>query len=109
MVTLADEVKRRGLEPDTDKGRKEMLRIIQAECDSYRAGGRHAGLFPEKWLPAAVIVADEPFTEQNGMLNTTSKMVRRNVEKHYADRIQYAYTPEGKELMNPRNLESLKF
>ena len=42
------------------------------------------------------------------MLNTTSKMVRGKVEKFYADRIKYAMTPEGKELYNQKNIESLK-
>ncbi|MBQ9475579.1 MAG: AMP-binding protein [Bacteroidales bacterium] len=109
LVTLADEVKNRGLDAKSEEGRREMLKIIQGECDSYRAGGKRCGLFPEKWLPAAIIVADEAFTEQNGMLNSTAKMVRRKVEKRFADRIEYAFTPEGKELMNAKNLESLKF
>ena len=104
---LADEVGKKGLDPQSVEGKKAQLDIIQGEVDSYRKGGRHEGLFPEKWLPAAIVVADEAFTEQNGMLNTTSKMVRRNVEKHYAARIEYAMTAEGKMLYNPENLKSL--
>ena len=42
------------------------------------------------------------------MLNTTSKMVRGKVEKFYESRIEYAMTPEGKELYNAKNLESIK-
>ena len=105
---LADAVQKQGKDPASEDGRKAQLEILQAEVDSYRAGGRHAGLFPEKWLPAAIIVADTPFTEQNGMLNTTAKMVRGKVEKFYADRIEYAMTPEGKKLANPKNLSSLE-
>ena len=105
---LQETVRMQKTDPDSEEGRRAQLDIIQAEINSYRKGGRHEGLFPEKWLPAAVIVADEAFTEANGMLNTTSKMVRRNVEKHYADRIQYAMTPEGKDLYNAQNIESLK-
>lgn len=104
---LADAVRKEGLDPDSIEGKKAQLDIIQAEMDSYRKGGRHEGLFPEKWLPAAAVIADEPFTEQNGMLNTTAKMVRRVVEKHYADRIAYAMTPEGKLLYNEKNINSL--
>ncbi|MBQ0077251.1 MAG: AMP-binding protein [Bacteroidales bacterium] len=107
-AALADAVKKHGLDPASEEGLKAQLDILQGECDAYRKGGRHEGLFPEKWLPAAIVVADEAFTEQNGMLNTTSKMVRRNVEKHYADRIEYAMTPEGKELYNSKNIDSLK-
>ena len=105
---LQDAVKKAGLDPDSEEGRKAQLDILQGEVDSYRKGGRHGGLYPEKWLPAAIIVADEPFTEMNGMLNSTSKMVRRNVEKHYADRIKFAMTPEGKLLYNEKNLASLQ-
>ena len=92
----------------SEAGLKAQLDIIKGEVDSYRHGGRHQGLFPEKWLPAAIIVGDTPFTEQNGMLNTTSKMVRGKVEKFYEDRINYAMTPEGKDLYNEKNIESLK-
>ena len=107
-AALADAVKKRGLDPASDEGAKAQLNILQGEVDSYRKGGRHEGLFPEKWLPAAIIVADTPFTEQNGMLNTTSKMVRGKVEKWYEDRIEYAMTPEGKQLLNERNIQSIK-
>ena len=105
---LADAVKKEGKDPASDEGRRVMLRIIQEEVDSYRPGGKHAGMFPEKWLPAAIIVGGTPFTEQNGMLNTTMKMVRGKVEQFYADRIEYAMTPEGKQLFNEKNLEALK-
>lgn len=104
---LAEAVKSCGLDPASPEGRKAQLQILQGEVDSYRKGGRHEGLFPEKWLPAAIIVADTPFTEQNGMLNTTSKMVRGKVEKWYADRIEYAMTAEGKQLFNDKNINSL--
>ena len=51
---------------------------------------------------------DEPFTEQNGLVNSTMKVVRSKVEEHFRDRIDYLYSPEGKSLKNPRNLASLK-
>ena len=107
-TALAEAVKDKGLDPASDAGLRAQLDIIKGEVDSYRPGGRHEGLFPEKWLPAAIIVGETPFTEQNGMLNTTSKMVRGKVEKFYESRIEYAMTPEGKELYNAKNLESIK-
>ena len=95
------------LTPDSREGKEKMLGKLQAEMDTYRKGGRHEGAFPEKWLPAAVIVCPEPWTEQNGLVNSTAKIVRGKVEKAYADRIEYAYTPEGKKLLNEKNLESI--
>lgn len=104
---LAEEVKKAGLDPGSLEGKKAQLSIIKEEVDAYRPGGRRAGMFPERWLPASVIVGDTPFTEQNGMLNTTMKMVRGKVEKFYADRIEYAMTVEGEDIMNQKNIDSL--
>ena len=35
-------------------------------------------------------------------------MVRGKIEKAYAERIQYLYTAEGKQLLNAQNLDALK-
>ena len=104
---LADFVKKQGLDPASREGKVAMLQQIQAEIDSYRKGGAHFGLFPERWLPAATVICDEPFTIANRMMNSTMKIVRGKVEEHYADRIAYAYTPEGKQLLNEKNLASI--
>ena len=89
-------------------GDKEaQLRLIQADVDSYRKGGIRAGRFPEKWLPTAIVVCEEPFTEKNGLVNSTGKVVRGKVEKHFEKRIEYAYTPEVKQLINPQNMAAL--
>ena len=82
--------------------------ILGAEIDRYRAGGVYAGEFPERWLPAGLAIVDEAFTEQNGLVNSTMKVVRGKVEEHFRSRIDYLYTPEGRGLKNPENLASLK-
>ena len=104
---LAEYVKKQGLDPATREGKVAMLQKIQSEIDSYRKGGAHYGLFPERWLPAAVVICDEPFTIANRMMNSTMKIVRGKVEEHYADRMAYAYTPEGKQLLNEKNIASI--
>ena len=82
--------------------------ILEGEIARYRAGGTFAGAFPERWLPAGLAIVDEPFTEQNGLVNSTMKIVRNKVEKHFADRLAYLYTPEGRKTDNPENLASLE-
>ena len=104
---LAEYAKGQGLDPGSQEGKEAMLKKIQSEIDSYRKGGPHEGLFPERWLPAAVVICDEPFTIANRMMNSTMKIVRGKVEEHYAERMAYAYTPEGKALLNEKNLASL--
>jgi len=96
-----------GLILNSAEAKKKMLDKIQAEINSYRKGGAHDNLFPERWLPAAIAVLPDQFNEKNGLVNSTMKVVRGKVEKFYSDRIDYAYTPEGKELYNDRNLASL--
>lgn len=105
---LKRNVKERGLLLDTEEGRKAALKKLEAELNKYKKGGVFEGEFPERWLPSYFAVLDEPFTEQNKMINSTMKMVRGRIEKVYADRIQYLYTPEGKELFNQQNIDALK-
>lgn len=104
---LREYAKKNGKDPETREGKEFMLRKVQEEVDSYKKGGSHGGMFPERWLPAAIAVLPEPFTEKYGLVNSTMKVVRGKVEKHYADRIEYAYTPEGKDLLNSKNIESV--
>ena len=82
-------------------------KIVADEVSKYRTGGVFADEFPDRWVPAVVAIADEPFTEQNGLVNSTMKVVRNKVEKHFADAIAHAYTAEGKAIDNGRNLEAM--
>lgn len=107
VVPNRDALKRRGCDLQTPDGRQQALREIQADIMRFRKGGDQQGIFPERWLPAAIAVLKEPFTEQNQMINSTMKMVRGKIEKAYADRLKYLYTPAGKTLDNPQNLAAL--
>ncbi len=96
-----------GLDPETDAAREKMLGKIQEEVNSYRKGGRNSGAFPERWLPAAIYVLPEPWTEQNHFLNSSMKVVRGRVEEAYKANMEFAYTPQGKNIVNPMNMASL--
>jgi len=82
-----------------------MLNKIQEIINSYKTGGEFAGEFPERWLPAAIGVLPEAFTEQNQLLNSTMKMVRGKIEERYNDFIAFLYTPAGKNIINDWNRE----
>ena len=100
-------LKERGMSLDTEEGRIEALKLIDADVAMFKKGGEHETMFPDRWLPACFAVLAEPFTEQNQMINSTMKMVRGKIEKAYADRIAYMYTPEGKQLLNQQNIDAL--
>ena len=92
----------------TDEGQEAALRLLQSEIDGYRAGNKNAGLFPDRWLPSAVCVLGEGFTEQNRMLNSTLKVVRTRVAEFYRNRIDFAFTAEGKNICNHQNKTIIK-
>ena len=94
---------RHDLRPDAVEGQDAVLRRLEREIDAYRAGGKHAGMFPERWLPSTFAVLEEPFTEQNRFLNSTMKMVRGRIEEHYGDRIAELHRAEGAKVCNARN------
>jgi len=83
------------------------LEKLQSEINEYRKGGKYEGLFPERWLPAAVAVIGEPFTEQNGLVNSTMKIMRGKVEERYAARIEDLYVSGAKSIVNKENIEAL--
>ncbi len=106
-AALKEAVEKKGLDAASEEGRKAMLDLIQAEVDSYKKGGKHEGMFPERWLPTSIGICDEEFTIANKMMNSTMKIVRGKVEEHYASLLDYLYTAEGKDIKNPRNIEAL--
>lgn len=81
--------------------------LIEKAINEYRSGGKHDGLFPHRWIPSGFAVIEEPFSEQNGLVNSTMKIVKHKVYEVYASRIASLYTPEGKQATSPGNLEAL--
>jgi long-chain acyl-CoA synthetase len=97
-------LKRHHLTADDPEGQRRILRLLDAEVTAYRPGGRHAGMFPERWLPSAIALLDEGFTEQNRLLNSTLKMVRGRIVEKYKDRLEFLYSPRGKDIISEHNL-----
>lgn len=91
-----------------DERYREAAKVIASEVAKYRSGGAFADEFPDRWVPAVIALANEPFTEQNGLVNSTMKVVRNKVEKHFAAAIEHAYTAEGKAIDNERNIAAIK-
>ena len=112
IVPNKDNIKRAlaeaNLDLTTEEGRKAACDLVKADVDSFKKGGANAGMFPERWLPSCFAVLPEAFTEQNGMMNSTMKVVRGKVEKFYKERIDILYTAEGKNLYEQHNLDAFK-
>jgi len=83
------------------------IQKLQDEINRFKKGGEFEEMFPERWLPTTFAVLPEPFSEQNHMINSTMKIVRGKIEKHYIKTIDHLYTQEGKNPINKKNIESL--
>jgi long-chain acyl-CoA synthetase len=97
----------RHLSCQSPEGQDAILALLEGEIAAYRGGGRYAGMFPERWLPAAIAVLEEGFSEQNRMLNSTLKVVRGRVTEVYRERLDFLFTPAGKVIGNPTNRTAL--
>ncbi len=108
VEALKKRLRERGLDPASDEGVVEALRMIDQELREYRAGGKYADMFPQRWMPAAVGILGEGFTEENGLLNSTMKMIRGKITERYKELLDFLYTPEAKEITNERNRQTMK-
>ncbi len=105
---LARWAKSKNIDLSNVKGLEAVLNELDTVISQYRTGGHYDDLFPSRWLPAAVGILDEPFNADNKMLNSLGKMVRAKIVERYGDKINYLYTPEAKNIVNPENLAAIK-
>jgi Long-chain acyl-CoA synthetases (AMP-forming) len=102
IVPNAAELKKVTTDPE------QAALLIERALNEYMKGGKNDGLFPYRWIPSAFAVMEEPFTEKNGLMNSTMKIVKHKVYAAYADRIEELYTQEGKKAASPGNVRALK-
>ncbi|MDR2816586.1 MAG: AMP-binding protein [Proteiniphilum sp.] len=102
VVPNAAELKKVKADPE------QAALLIAKALNEYGKGGKHDGLFPHRWIPSAFAVIEEPFSEQNGLVNSTMKIVKHKVYERYAERIDSLYTPERKQAASAENLAALK-
>ncbi len=106
---LARELKQKdaNLTIQSEEGKLAALKLIDAELNEYRKGGKFEGMFPERWLPSLYVLAEEDFTEANGLINSTMKVVRGKVVERYKDGLDILYSAGGKDEILKYNMKSL--
>ena len=102
------ELKKRGIEPGTDEGNHESIKILQEEVNQYKKGGEYENMFPDRWLPAAFVVLPETFNQENGLVNATMKMVRGKICEYFNIELEFLYTPDARNIENDVNLTAIK-
>ena len=98
----------KNLTADSDEGKRAVITLIESEVNEYRTNGKFGNMFPQRWLPVAIGILEESFTEDNGLMNSTMKIVRGKVMDKYQDLIDYLYTPDAKAVTNERNIEEVE-
>jgi long-chain acyl-CoA synthetase len=105
---LAIWAKNKHIDLTESKGLDAVLKQLDSVINPFKQGGEYEDLFPSRWLPAAIAILYEPFDMDNHLLNTTGKMVRTKIIEYHKEKIDYLYTPEAKNIINPVNIEALK-
>ncbi len=108
QVAINSLIKTSGLEPASEAAIDLALQTIKEEIKKYFKGGEFENMFPERWLPAAIGILPEAFSEDNRMINSTMKMVRNTVVHAYKDILHFLYTPNGKEIKNEINQSNMR-
>jgi long-chain acyl-CoA synthetase len=105
---LKTHLEEKNLTADSEEGRREVLNLLESEVNEYRTNGKFGKMFPQRWLPVAISILEEGFTEENMLMNSTMKIVRGKIMTRYQDLIDFMYTPEAKDITNERNLEEVE-
>jgi long-chain acyl-CoA synthetase len=108
IQALREYVKEHGKDIRTEEGIELALKKIRSEVDEYMPGGKYEGMFPSRWLPAAIGITDESFNENNGLMNATMKVIRGKVTERFSDLLDYLYTADGKKIVNEKNVANMK-
>jgi long-chain acyl-CoA synthetase len=98
----------RNLTADSDEGKRAVLNLLESEVDEYKTNGRFGKMFPQRWLPVALGILEEGFNDENGMMNSSMKIVRGKIMDRYQNLIDFLYTPEAKIITNERNIEEIE-
>jgi len=96
------------LTADSEEGKRAVLQLIENEVNEYRSNGKYGSMFPQRWLPVAIGILEQSWTEENGLMNSTLKIVRGKIMEKYDDLIDYLYTLDAKIVTNERNLEEIE-
>jgi long-chain acyl-CoA synthetase len=105
---LKQYLEEKNLTADSDDGKRAVMNLIESELDEYRTNGKYGNMFPQRWLPVATGILEEGFTEENGLMNSTMKIVRGKIMDKHQDLIDYLYTPDAKDITNERNTEEVE-
>jgi len=103
LVTLDEERVKRLAASLPEATPEAVLDLLSEEFYRFKSD-RKAKRVQAAWIPATFMLVGGQFSDKDGTINSTMKLVRHRVADLNRDLIEYAYTPEGGSPRNPRNL-----
>ncbi len=104
LVTLQEDLVRSMIEREAIKDERGLLKSLEATLRSYEKVYKES--IPSQWIPTYFAIIEKPFSEEDGLVNSTMKLVRYKVIEAYRGRIDQMY--ESEQLNQRKNLEALK-
>ncbi len=92
LVTLQEDQVERLIKEKGAQTPEDALALITEELTSYEV---HAHSIPKMWLPARFALIENPFSEADGLVNSTMKLVRYKTAEFYKERIATLYESEA--------------
>lgn len=104
LVSLEDTKIRRLIQSRQVKTAKDLLKVLTDEFYRFK-GNPDAKQVQNAWIPAVFQIIEEGFSEKDGTINSTMKLVRHKAAQVHKDLLEYSYTKEGSMIVNQHNLE----
>jgi len=103
LVTLQDDVVAKLL---AEKGCKDPESALHAIEENLRSYEKFATSIPNVWIPVRFAIMEKPFSEADGLVNSTMKLVRYKTVEFYKARIKAMYAGESEN--RTENLKAIK-
>jgi long-chain acyl-CoA synthetase len=104
LVTLQDDLIKKIVKDENLTTPEAVLKRIIDLLRAYEPIA--AKSIPSQWIPSRFAIIPKPFSEADGLVNSTMKLVRYKTIEFYQARVNEMY--ESDELNDQRNLEAVK-
>ena len=104
LVTVQEDQIRDMMAKESLKTPEAVLRRIMDALHAYEPIAMKS--IPSQWIPSRFALLEKPFSEADGLVNSTMKLVRYKVIEFYHERIEQLY--ESEQLNEQKNLEVVK-
>ncbi|AHC15687.1 AMP-dependent synthetase/ligase [Salinispira pacifica] len=105
LLTLNREACAHAFQQEGIENADDALEYLNKEFSSCRDPEVAGKKIPLMWTPKVFEILEEPFSTENGLLNSTMKIVRHKVATAYEERIRQIY--EDNSVFNSRNRETI--